>query len=222
MGALFALGHGAVVVMLAVAAGWVAASFRLPAPVVSVVDWLPTLLLLLLGGWNLHALLTRGDYRPDSVRMKLMPAMLRERTSAWSTVLMGALFATVVDMLAHVSAWSVFATHRGGAAAGFMAGLLFSLGMLVISAADSQLVCRLLRSDGAARAARRARRGIGWFVVVLSFAVAFDAIGERLGWDASFAAQWMDWAAIGSVAALAALWAWSRRRRARWSKEISS
>jgi nickel/cobalt transporter (NiCoT) family protein len=103
------------------------------------------------------------------------------RTDAWSTVAIGLLFALVIDTVAHVSAWSVFATHRGGWWAGAAAGGLFSVGMLIASTADSQLVSRVLRSAGSEAAASKLRRAIGWFVVILSFGVVAHAVGERLG-----------------------------------------
>jgi nickel/cobalt transporter (NiCoT) family protein len=179
-GSLFALGHGLAIGVIAIGVSLLAASFTLPPALLRVVDWLPIVLLALLGLWNLRALLARGTYRPSSVRMKLIPAGLRERTDLWSTVAIGLLFALVIDTVAHISAWSVFATHQGGWWAGAVAGLLFSGGMLIASTADSQLVSKVLRSAGSEAAASKLRRGIGWFVVVLSFAVVAQAVATRL------------------------------------------
>ena len=179
-GSFFALGHGLAVAALTLAVSLFAASFTLPPLVVLVTDWLPIVLLLLLGVWNLRALLAPGTYQPSSVRMRLIPAALRERTDIVSTIAIGLLFALVIDTVAHISAWTVFATHRGGWWAGLLAGLLFSSGMLIGSTASSQFLCRVLRSGRTDAAASRLRRGIGWFVVILSFGVAFMAIGDKL------------------------------------------
>ena len=181
-GALFALGHGLAVAVLAIAVSLLTTSFALPDSLLSMFGWLPLLLLVLLGGYNLRALLAPGPYRPDSLRMRLMPACLRERTDVWATVAIGVLFAFVVDTLAHVSAWSVFATQQGGWSAGVLAGVLFSLGMLAASTADSQLLVRFLRSDTTSAVQARYRRAVGWFVVALSFGAAFHGFGEKLGW----------------------------------------
>ena len=179
-GSLFALGHGLAIAVIAVAVSLLAAAFTLPAALIAWLDWLPIVLLALLGAWNLVALLRPGRYRPSSVRMRLIPARLRERTDVWSTVAIGLLFALVIDTVAHISAWSVFATHRGGWWAGVIAGLLFSLGMLIASTADSQLVARVLRSARSEAAASRLRRAIGWFVVLLSFGVVAHALVTRV------------------------------------------
>jgi high-affinity nickel-transport protein len=179
-GSLFALGHGLAIAVIAIGVSLLAASFSLPGPLVEVVDWLPIVLLSLLGLWNLRALLMPGTYRPNSVRMKLIPAALRERTDVWSTVAIGLFFALVIDTVAHISAWSVFATHQGGWWAGAIAGLLFSVGMLIASTADSQLISRVLRNAGSEAAASKLRRGIGWFVVLLSFGVVVQAVISKI------------------------------------------
>lgn len=179
-GSLFALGHGLAIALIAVAVSLAAASVDLPATLVEALDWLPIVLLALLGGWNLRALLRPGPYRPASVRMKLVPAALRDRTDVLSTVAIGVFFALVVDTVAHISAWSVFATHHGGWLAGAAAGLLFSLGMLIASTADSQLIARMLRRSVDDAATSRLRRAIGWFVVLLSFGVVAEAIWAKL------------------------------------------
>ena len=179
-GSLFALGHGAAVAALAILVSLLAASVTLPPLWVEVAEWLPILLLAALGVWNLRALLAPGHYRPASVRMRLMPAALRERTDLWSTVAIGLLFALVIDTVTHISAWSVFATQRGGWSAGLIAGLLFSVGMLVASTASSQLIYRVIGAARTDASAARLRRGIGWLVVVLSFVVVAHAIATRI------------------------------------------
>ena len=179
-GSLFALGHGAAIAVLALGVSLLAATFTLPPLLLAITDWLPIVLLAMLGLWNLRVLLAPGLYRPASMRMRLMPAALRERTDLWSTVAVGLLFALVIDTFAHVSAWSVFATHRGGWWAGLLAGLLFSGGMLIASTASSQLLCRVLGTARTDEATARFRRGVGWFVVILSFAVVAHAVANKL------------------------------------------
>lgn len=210
-GTLFALGHGVAVGAIALAVSLLAASFRLPDGLVAIVNWVPVVLLLMLGLWNLRALLAPGTYTPSSLRMRLVPSRLRERTDAVSTVAIGLLFALVVDTIAHVSAWSVFATHRGGWPAGLAAGLLFSLGMLATTTIDSQLLCRVLRSASAETVALRYRRLVGWFVVILSFAVALQAAASLLAGGWSLFEEWAEWIGLASILLLPLLW-WRRRR----------
>lgn len=213
-GSLFALGHGTAVAIVALGVSLLAASITLPPLWLAVVDWLPVLLLALLGAWNLRALLAPGHYRPSSVRMRLLPAVLRDRTDLWSTVAIGLLFALVIDTFAHVSAWSVFATHRGGWQGGVLAGLLFSLGMLIASTVNSQLLFRVLGRGAGVATGTRLRRAIGWFVVLLSFTVALQTVTEKLGSPIGWWAAAADCCAGAAMLALVS-WAWQRRHRSR-------
>ena len=214
VGALFALGHGVAVAVIAITVSLAAAAFAVPETLVAASEWLPVLLLIGLGLWNLRALLAPGEYRPDSVRFKLMPRALRERTDLWSSFFVGLLFALVVDTFAHVSAWSVFATSRGGWQAGVVAGLLFSVGMLATSTLDSQVLHRVLRSDADATTTRRYRRGIGWFVVLLSFAVAAHMLADRFEWGSLLDEEAAVWVGVAALALLPVLWVWQRRHSA--------
>ena len=213
-GTLFALGHGAAIAVLAVGVSLLATSIALPDGLLAVVDWLPVILLALLGVWNLRALLAPGPYQPSSLRMRLMPARLRERVHDQREQHADRDGCPHVRALAHVSAWSVFATHQGGWVAGVVAGALFSAGMLVTSTADSQLLCRLLRSDNAEAVQLRYRRAVGWFVVVLSFGVALHGLGARLGWFEHVDETVAAWLGSASIPVVVLLWWWVRRRRA--------
>jgi high-affinity nickel-transport protein len=87
--------------------------------------------------------------------------------------------------------------------------------MLVASTADSQLLCRVLRSADAESVSQRYRRGVGWFVVVLSFAVALHAMVTLLGAPGSgWGEAALEWAVAVSVVVLPMLWWWRRHRAA--------
>jgi high-affinity nickel-transport protein len=175
-GALFAVGHGLAVGLIALLVSFAARRVSVPAGLADIVDWVPTVLLAAFGLYNVKVLMSPGLYRPDSLRMRLVPRALRDRTDIWSTVATGLVFATVVDSLGHVSAWSVFASQTGTWWAGLAAGLLFSIGMLAASTADSQLLTRVLSRNLSPDANSRIRRGIGWGLVVLSFGLVAQAI----------------------------------------------
>jgi len=85
----------------------------------------------------------------------------------------------------------------------------------IVSAADSQLICRLLRDEASKHASTRTRQGIGWFVVLLSFSVAGHSIARLRGWDMSLSDNLLVWVAGASFAALFVLWRWRRRQAAR-------
>lgn len=174
-GTLFALGHGLAVTAIAVALGAFAGGLALPAALRLLLDWLPTALLLLVGTLNLRELLAPGAYRPRGWKTGLLPQRLRDSSHPLSIVLVGVVFALVFDTATQAAAWGYAAKAGGGAQMALLAGLCFTAGMVITDTADSRLVTRLLRGD--ARRAGAYRRGVGWAVVLMSYAMAAYEIG---------------------------------------------
>lgn len=171
VGTLFALGHGAVVTAIAVAAA--AATRELPwlAAPPSWVAWAPIALLTLVGVSNLRALLTSGDdYRPAGVKQRLLPRWLRSGEHPLAVLLIGVVFALMLDSAAQAAAWGYAAGVAGGPSAAFATGLIFTAGMTVAATLYGRAMCTLLRSAG--DAAQKLRRVVGWGTVLLAFGVA--------------------------------------------------
>ena len=171
-GALFSLGHGVVVVAIAVAVG--AASERWTAP-----DWLELSgawisigFLTALGIVNLTAVLAA---RPDEVvaPVGLKGRMLGGLNSArrpWSVALVGALFALSFDTVSQAALFALTAAQFGGVWHAIFLGLLFVLGMLVTDGVNGLWISRLIaRADQLAVVASRV---MGLAVSAVSLLVA--------------------------------------------------
>jgi high-affinity nickel-transport protein len=188
-GTLFSLGHGAVVVLIALGIGIAGARARTPLWLETSGGWISVLFLAGLGLLNLHAVFAAA---PDEVvaPVGLKGRFLGRLAAADSPILValvGALFALSFDTVAQAGLFAVAASQNGSAAAvpvlaaadagarGAMAadwsallrtlllGLLFLAGMLVTDTVNGLWVSRLIaRSDQLARVASR----------VLSLAVA--------------------------------------------------
>lgn len=212
VGALFALGHGAVVTAIACivahvghAGGWLAAP---PA----LVEWLPVALLLLVGGLNLRALLARDHaYQPVSWKGGLLPAGLRGGSHPLAILLTGVAFAFMLDSAATAAAWGYAAAAQGGVTAALAGGLVFTLGMTLAATAYGQAMTRLLLATGGRADAERYRRAVGWATVGLSFGVVgyMGAVrcfpGLELG-EAALGALGGTFVAALALAALAGVW----------------
>nr|WP_246312228.1 nickel transporter [Aquabacterium terrae] len=171
-GALFSLGHGAVVIA---AAGALAAASRPWAPP----EWLQTTgasisiaVLLVLGIANLRALFSArpGEApKPVGLRARLLGRWIAGR-SPWTAAATGALFALSFDTLSQAALFALASPALGGPAAALALALLFTAGMLATDALNGWWVHRLLqRADGFAL---RASQLMGAAVVLLSFGVA--------------------------------------------------
>lgn len=181
-GTLFALGHGLAVTAIAVALGAFADGIVLPPTVRAVLDWLPTVLLILVGTLNLRDLLSAQVYRPKGWKTLFVPPGLRNSSHPLAIFGTGVLFALVFDTATQAAAWGYAATASAGSATALVAGLVFTAGMVVTDSADGRLMVRLLRSAAgqAGAGAARYRRRIGWIVVAMSYAMALYQIVTML------------------------------------------
>lgn len=224
IGTLFAIGHGLLVTGIAVGVSQLTHSVSVPETVVTIFGWIPTALLLLVGTLNLRLLLRRdASFAPTGWKLKLIPQRLRNHSSPWAVVVIGVLFATVFDTATQASAWGYVASNKGGGLlAAFLAGLVFTLGMVITDTLDGRLICRISRGTDGQAAGRRFRRMLGWLIVAISYGVATYNIGKA--WIPAIELDDLAFSLIGFslIAVMFLIWAWvwnSRRQLRRVSAQ---
>jgi len=176
-GALFSLGHGAIVVAIALIVGTLARQWQIP-------QWMETfgvivsiVVLAALGLLNIHAVLRTDPaqiVRPIGIKGRWL-GRLSQAASPGIVALVGALFAFSFDTISQATLFALAAVHFGGWQHALVLGLLFTLGMLVTDGINgfwiSRLICR------AAQIARIASRVMSLAVAGVSLLVAaFGAI----------------------------------------------
>ncbi|MDM0040332.1 hypothetical protein QTH89_10870 [Variovorax sp. J22G21] len=214
IGTLFALGHGLLVTLIAVVVSKLALHFDPPGFVAAILEWIPTALLVVVGCLNLRLLLRKGDaYAPTGWKMSLIPARLRQQTSAWSVVVIGVLFATVFDTATQAAAWGYVASNKsGGAWAALLAGLTFTAGMMVTDTLDGRIICRIGRGIDNPEAGRRVRRTLGWLIVAISFGVALYNVAKVLFPVVELDDMAFSLTGAALVLVMLGIWAWGARR----------
>jgi high-affinity nickel-transport protein len=181
VGTLFAIGHGLLVTMVAVVFSEVGRLVEVPGTFARLFDWVPTALLLLVALLNVRQLCSSTEAAPTSLKLRLIPAWLRDHAAPWAVVLTGALFAAVFDTATQASAWGYVAGQQGGRwIAALVAGLVFTIGMGVTDTIDGRLLWRIGRYAGGQRLTLQLRRILGWLVVGISCGVAAFNIGKAL------------------------------------------
>jgi high-affinity nickel-transport protein len=170
-GALFAGGHGCVVILFAAVVGDLPLRDVVPGWASAFGAWVSIGTLLMLGLLNLHAALSAprdAMLRPVGLRGRLLLPLTRT-TRPLGVAALGALFAISFDTLSQAVLFSTTAARFGGWYHGAVLGVLFTLGMLCIDGLNGLCVAALLgRAD---RRARLASRAIGLLVALLSLAV---------------------------------------------------
>ncbi|MDP1981911.1 MAG: nickel transporter [Sulfuritalea sp.] len=188
-GSLFSLGHGAIVMLIALGVGLASTQWQVPAWMEDLGTWISIGFLSLLGILNLRAVLTTpAGAMVATVGVK---AGLLRRLQATSHPLaiaaVGALFALSFDTMSQAALFAVTATQHGGVAHALALGLAFTAGMLLADGANGLWIARLLRR--ADHRARIASRVMGLMVAAISFAVAGFGLARWLDGDVS---QWYE------------------------------
>jgi high-affinity nickel-transport protein len=157
-GALFSLGHGAVVLVIALLVG--AASERWDAPpwLDQFGAWTSIIFLTLIGLVNLHAVLSArpGEVvAPVGLKGRLL-GRLNRAGHPLTVALVGAIFALSFDTMSQSALFALTAAQFGGIGHALFLGALFVVGMLVTDGINGLWISRLIaRADQLACIASR-------------------------------------------------------------------
>lgn len=171
-GTLFSLGHGAVVVAIALTVSTLAQSWEVPEWMDALGAWISIAFLAALGLINLRAVLATAPdevVRPLGLKGRLF-ARLQHTTRPLLIAAVGALFAFSFDTMSQAALFALTSQQFGGWAHALMLALLFMLGMLVTDGVNGLWISRLIRR--ADEVARIASRVMGLVVASVSLLVA--------------------------------------------------
>jgi nickel/cobalt transporter (NiCoT) family protein len=171
-GALFSLGHGAVVLIIALAVGVASERWDAPPWLEAFGAWTSILFLSLIGIVNLHAVLSASPGQvvaPIGLKGRLL-GRLNRASQPLTVALVGALFALSFDTVSQSALFAVTATQFGGVGHALFLGTVFVFGVLVTDGVNGLWISRLIaRADQLACIASRV---MGLAVSAVSLLVA--------------------------------------------------
>jgi high-affinity nickel-transport protein len=188
-GSLFSLGHGAIVMLIALGVGLVSTRWQVPEWMEDLGAWISIGFLTLPGILNLRAVLTApagAMVATVGIRAGLL-RRLQATSHPLAIAAVGALFALSFDTMSQAALFAVTATQHGGLAHTLALGLAFTIGMLLADGANGLWIARLLRR--ADHRARIASRIMGLMIAAISFAVAGFGLAR---WLNGAVAQWYE------------------------------
>jgi len=171
-GALFSLGHGSIVMLIALGVGVASSRWQVPPWMEDVGTWISIAFLTLLGLLNLRAVLSAAPdavVAPVGVKAGLL-VHLQSASHPLAIAAVGALFALSFDTMSQAALFAVTATRHGGVMHALVLGLAFTCGMLLMDGINGLWIARLLRR--ADQRARVASRVMGLMVALISLGVA--------------------------------------------------
>jgi high-affinity nickel-transport protein len=171
-GLLFSLGHGAIVMAIALAVGLAARRWMVPGWLEALGAWISIAFLAALGLLNLAAVVSAAPHevvQTVAVKGRFLAGFTRTSRPV-AVAAIGALFALSFDTVSQAALFAFTATRTGGWQYALALGLLFTLGMTLADAANGVWIALLLRR--ADRRARIASRVMGLVIAGLSLAVA--------------------------------------------------
>jgi len=184
-GALFSLGHGAVVVGIALGVSALAGRWEVPAWFSTLGALISIAFLLALGSLNLAAVLRAGPeemVQPVGLKGRWLGSLGRAGHPA-AVALVGALFALSFDTLSQAAFFALTATQFGGWQHALALSLSFVLGMLVTDGVNGLWIARLIaRADQVALVASRVMgvvvSGVSLLVAVFGLAKLVSPVIE--------------------------------------------
>lgn len=171
-GVLFSLGHGAVVVCIALTVSTMADKWEVPEWMDALGAWVSILFLASLGLINLSAVLRAqpGEVvQPIGLKGRLF-SRLQHTTKPLLVAAVGAIFAFSFDTMSQAALFALTSQHFGGWEHALMLALLFMLGMLLTDGINGLWISRLIRR--ADEVAQIASRVMGLVVAGVSLLVA--------------------------------------------------
>ena len=171
-GTLFSLGHGAVVMAIALGVSAIAGHWEVPPWFGTIGSVISIVFLVALGSLNLVAVLAAEPHemvQPVGIKGRLL-GNLRHVSHPALIALVGALFALSFDTLSQAAFFALSATQFGGWQHALMLAMLFMLGMLLTDGINGLWIARLIAS--ADHVALIASRVMGLVVSGVSLLVA--------------------------------------------------
>ncbi len=201
-GTLFSIGHGGVVIFIALGVSTLAGQWEVPAWFGMLGAMISIAFLVALGSLNLAAVLAAEPHemvRPVGLKGRWL-GKLGQASHPLLITLVGALFALSFDTLSQAAFFALTATRFGGWQHALMLATLFMLGMLLTDGINGLWIARLIaRADQAALVASRV---MGLVVSGVSLLVAAFGAARLLSPSVD---AWSDGKELGFGLALVAI-----------------
>jgi high-affinity nickel-transport protein len=146
VGTLFALGHGLMVTVIALALSLLRNNVEIPYAVNIVIDWLPAFMLAMMGVANVVALTRADGSQPKGIRSGMIPDALSKHLNPFTVLITGIIFGFIFDTSSQIAAFAYAVSVAGNWIYAVIGGAVFSAGLIMTGTLDSLLLSKLLKT----------------------------------------------------------------------------
>ena len=146
VGTLFTLGHGIMVTLIALSLSLVRSSFQMPVLLELIVDWIPVVMLLIMGISNVISFRQSKERKTVGLRSRLLPNYFNDHLNPFTVILTGIIFGFIFDTSSQIAAFGYTVSVSSQSLYAVIGGVAFSLGLIITGTGDSFLLSKLLKT----------------------------------------------------------------------------
>jgi len=146
VGTLFALGHGIMVTIIALALSLLRDNIQIPYLVEMVIDWLPAMMLAMMGIANVMTLTRPDQASSQGIRARMIPDFLSKHLNPFTVLITGIIFGFIFDTSSQIAAFAYAVSVAGNWIYAVIGGVVFSAGLMLTGTLDSLLLSKLLKT----------------------------------------------------------------------------
>lgn len=182
VGTLFTFGHGIMVTAIALFLCILKNNFEIPPVLDLVVEWLSSVMLLLMGISNLMNLSRKDNTTVSGFRKRLLPKVFDDSLNPFTVILTGIIFGFIFDTSSQIAAFGYAVSVSNQWVYAIMGGIVFSLGLIATGTCDSLLLSKLLKTFDQKKIQRH-RFKLNVLITIMCFAIPLYKIAST--WNES-------------------------------------
>ncbi|MDJ1499038.1 hypothetical protein [Xanthocytophaga agilis] len=145
VGTLFTFGHGLMVTGIALFLSLLRNSFEVPESLNLLIEWVPLIMLVIIGISNVITLTQKQEVKTVSLRKWLLPTSLTSHLNPFSIILTGIIFGFIFDTSTQIAAFGYAVSASDQWVYAVIGGCVFSGGLMLTGTFDSLYLSKLLQ-----------------------------------------------------------------------------
>jgi high-affinity nickel-transport protein len=176
VGTLFTFGHGLMVTLIALSLSYLKNQFEVPSWVDFLLNWVPMVLLLIMGIGNIISISQAKTGNALNVKKHLIPKILDKNLNPFTVFLTGLIFGFIFDTSSQIAAFGLAVSGDNHWLFSVIGGIIFSIGLIFTGTIDSYVLSKLLKTFDTTKIQRH-RFKLNVLITIMCFIIPLYKIG---------------------------------------------